>query len=537
MNSRSLSTIAVIGFLLLGGISWGLRYQALREERIAREDSLWELTYSVQFQALITENEEAIVNLAMPFDTSHCRVVDRTWIIRDPNLRASERGPYALTGNQFLELKTRIDKPAPYDVVARFMLRLSPRVIGRRSTLETLPADAELRFLRAELGIPVQSPIVREKAQLVPDEAQTEAERLQWIFDYCSDIDSGAGPEAAGDDVESALSTLRGSPKARARSMVALCRAVGFYSRIVTGFKIQQGTNVLPHLWVEVFQDQEWVPFDPSDGWSQTLPMNYVPVRRGGGKDGDEVYYADNADGISAVFSIKRLGPDSLVLQAGTPYLTQVFDLTRLPVSMHRVMQLLLLLPFAALITAVMRNVVGMQTFGTFAPALLAMSFIYANWETGLAILLIVAVMGLTGRLFLEKLRLLMVPRLSIILTLVILCVVFSVSSLDFLGVTPSADAVLLPMVILATLIERVHVTMEEDGLMYTLKLCLGTIFVAALCYLVLNWDEVGEWVLTFPEIHFFTIAAFILLGRYAGYRLTELWRFRDLVEPSEPAR
>ena len=32
-------------------------------------------------------------------------------------------------------------------------------------------------------------------------------------------------------------------------------------------------------------------------------------------------------------------------------------------------------------------------------------------------------------------------------------------------------------------------------------------------------------------------IAAFILLGRYAGYRLTELWRFRDLVEPGEPGR
>ena len=38
--------------------------------------------------------------------------------------------------------------------------------------------------------------------------------------------------------------------------------------------------------------------------------------------------------------------------------------------------------------------------------------------------------------------------------------------------------------------------------------------------------------------MHFFTIAVFIVLGRYAGYRLTELWRFRDLVGPErEPAR
>jgi hypothetical protein len=204
---------------------------------------------------------------------------------------------------------------------------------------------------------------------------------------------------------------------------------------------------------------------------------------------------------------------------------------------MHTVMMILLLLPFAALITAFMRNVIGLGTFGTFAPSLLAMSFIYADWETGLAILLVVVTAGLLGRVWLERLRLLMVPRLSIILTVVILCVVFCVSLFDFLGVTPGAQAVLLPMVILTILIERFYVTVEEDGLMYALQLAVGTVVVAALCYLVLGWDAVGAWVLTYPEVHFFTIAVFILLGRYAGYRFTELWRFRDLVEPSEPVR
>jgi hypothetical protein len=126
------------------------------------------------------------------------------------------------------------------------------------------------------------------------------------------------------------------------------------------------------------------------------------------------------------------------------------------------------------------------------------------------------------------------VPRLSIILTVVILCVVFGVSLLDYMQLTPSAQAVLLPMVILTMLIERFYVTTEEDGLMFTLQLAAGTLVVAALCYLVLSWDEVGKFVLAYPEAHFFTIAAFILLGRYAGYRITELWRFRDLVEMSE---
>ena len=37
---------------------------------------------------------------------------------------------------------------------------------------------------------------------------------------------------------------------------------------------------------------------------------------------------------------------------------------------------------------------------------------------------------------------------------------------------------------------------------------------------------------ITYPELHLFTIAALIVLGRYTGYRLTELWRFRDIVKP-----
>jgi hypothetical protein len=154
-----------------------------------------------------------------------------------------------------------------------------------------------------------------------------------------------------------------------------------------------------------------------------------------------------------------------------------------------------------------------------------------------LLILIVVVTIGLFGRSILERLRLLMVPRLAIILTMVVLCVVFTLSTLYYLFPTISAQAVLLPMVIMTMLIERFHVTMEEDGAVYAGKLLLGTALVAMLCYAVLRWPDMGNYVLIYPEAHFFTIAVFILLGRYAGYRVTELWRFRDLIGPGEPSR
>jgi hypothetical protein len=302
----------------------------------------------------------------------------------------------------------------------------------------------------------------------------------------------------------------------------------------VAGFIVRQGSDLHPHVWLEVYQNQQWEPFDPTHGYSLNLPMNYVPVRR----DADQVFSAANVDRakLAVNYSIKRLGPDLRLVHAELRHPTQVLNLQRLPFKMHKVMKILLLLPFAALITTFLRNVVGLGTFGTFSPALLAMSFIYADWKTGLAILVIVITVGLLARTALERLRLLTVPRLSIILTVVILCVVFGISVLHYLMPAISAEVVLLPMIILSMLIERFHVSAEEDGLVHTIKLAAGTLFVAILCYLILGSERVGEWVLTYPEAHFFTIAVFMALGRYAGYRLTELWRFRDLVELREAA-
>lgn len=552
MHSRTLSTIAVFGFLIAGMVCMGLRYRAIKLAEVARQDSLWDLIYEVEFEPVITADqegrEEAIVRLAMPFDTRHCRVIHGrdsrdSWTVPDPNVNARMAMTDPFTGNRILRLGTRQVGANKYSASAKFRLHLSPRTdFGPVPPLENLTLDAEQHYTGPEVGtppdgaavIPSNVAEVREIAQRLPDDVVTDMEKAQWAFEYCKGIDTSG--DAVTDDAKAALVNRKGTPKARARAMVTLCRALDIPARLVAGFRIQEGTNLQPHVWVEVFQGQSWIPFDPVTGWELNLPQDYVPVRR----DSDEIAtrnrYVDAAE-FKPSYSLIKAPMDPRVLRGDIDHPIQILNLTRLPVAMHTVLRILLLLPLAAFITAFVRNVVGLQTFGTFSPALLAMSFIYADWKTGVLILLIVLLVGLLGRGFLEKLRLLMVPRLSIILTLVILCVVFTVSALYYVLPHFSGEAVLLPMVILTMLIERFHVSMDEDGLIFTLQLAVGTAAVAALCYAVLKWETVGEFVLTYPEAHLFTIAAFIALGRYAGYRLTELWRFRDLVESGEALR
>jgi 7 transmembrane helices usually fused to an inactive transglutaminase/Transglutaminase-like superfamily len=494
---------------------------------------LWELTYDANFRALASSGQaQAQVRLATPFDTRHCQVIrgHENWIVTNPNLHAKVTRPLSSTGNRMMVFSTRQASTTPQEAKAKFVLRLSPRAGTERVALESLVSRD--RFLRPEVDLPTTDPGIRQMTQLVPADAQTDFERLQWVFQFCSDIDS-SDLEQQSDDAKVALTTKHASPKGRARAMATLCRALGFPARLATGFVIRQGANIDPTVWVEVFQNQEWLPFDPASGYSLNLPMNYVPVRR----DADVVASTQNVADLIANFSIKRLPSDPRLTEAELQHPLQILNLRRLPLEMHTVMKILLLLPLAALITAILRNVVGLATFGTFSPSLLAMSFIYADLKTGLAILLVVVIVGLIGRGSLERLRLLTVPRLSIILTGVILCVVFGVSALHYSMPGIGAEVVLLPIVIMTNLIERFHVSADEDGLMFTIKLAVGTLVVAMLCYLVLGSEQVGNFVLTYPEAHFFTIAVFIVLGRYTGYRLTELWRFRDLVETGEPAR
>ncbi len=323
-----------------------------------------------------------------------------------------------------------------------------------------------------------------------------------------------------------ALRRQEASPRGCARVLVTLCRAARIPARLVTGFFIEPSDDLRARYWVEALAGDRWVSLDPESGRPLNPAARFVPVRI----DSTEVVGGTDISALETGMSVISLPPVPGAVRVGHGPLGAIFDLTRLPLEMHNVLTVLLMMPLGALVTVIFRTVIGLRTFGTFTPVLLALSFVYADALTGLLTFAIVLVLGLSSRTLLDRLQLLMVPRLSVILTLVTLTIVFTVSVLDYYDLTPSAQAVLLPMVILTMTVERFFLTSEEDSRLMAARLLATTLFVAGCCYAVLRWETVGRVVFAFPEIHFLTVAVLILLGRYSGYRLTELWRFRDLV-------
>lgn len=532
MSARTLSKIVAIAFIIVGVLAVGSRYAARSAYKKALEDSLWRLTYDISFKTDGTEDEGSVdeVRVALPRPTSHVDVEAEEFSPDD--LRTRTR--LLNTGTRELVAFTR--KGGEHRLTTKFDLKLCPSGTGTETDqLIDLDPDTRSRYLREESTLPIGKDSIRRIAQAAKSNSETIEGMLQWIFEYCSRDLGSAGGASSSDSVEGVLLNKQATPLGRARTMTTICRAAKLPTRMVAGFDLRRQEDFKPHIWVEVFRENRWVPYDPEFGYSRHMPVNFVAARRGGESI---IRTSNNFDvtDLASKYSIVRLDPPQEVLEAELKRPTSILDLTRLPVGMHQTISLLLLLPLGALITAFFRIVIGIRTFGTFAPALFAISFIYADWMSGLLVLAIVLLMGFGGRSLIERMQLLMVPRLSIILTLIIMFVVLGVSLLAYIDATPNARAVLLPLVIITILIERFYVATEEDGAGFSLSLLLGTIFVSFCCYLMLRWDAIGDFILIYPEFHLITIAIFVLIGRYTGYRLMELRRFRDLIDESKDA-
>ena len=204
---------------------------------------------------------------------------------------------------------------------------------------------------------------------------------------------------------------------------------------------------------------------------------------------------------------------------------------TDLPPADRQLVEFLLLLPVAALVCSVIRNVIGLHTYGTFAPALLGLSFRDVESPVGAFVLVTVLSVAWIFRRGLARLTLLQVPRSAVMLSIVVALLILFVLHSHARGRSVAGVLPFLPLVIVTGLVERFWTTEEEDGTPAALRTMFATLVTAAAVFLAVRADIIRRTIVDYPETLGFVIAAQLVLGRYTGYRLTELFRFRDLAE------
>ena len=211
------------------------------------------------------------------------------------------------------------------------------------------------------------------------------------------------------------------------------------------------------------------------------------------------------------------------------------YSLLSLPLQAQQTYRILLMVPIGAFIMLLLRNLVGVKTYGTFMPVLIALAFRETALLAGIVLFVLVVGFGLLVRFYLERLRLLLVPRLTAILILVVLLMAAVSVFSNRLGLEVGLSVALFPMVIMAMTIERMSVAWDERGAGTAIREGIGTLMVAALAYVAMSWPPLEHLVFVYPETLLVLFALALLLGRYSGYRLSELVRFRALAREADP--
>jgi alpha-L-glutamate ligase-like protein len=179
-------------------------------------------------------------------------------------------------------------------------------------------------------------------------------------------------------------------------------------------------------------------------------------------------------------------------------------------------------------VIAVLKNVVGIQTFGTFAPAIIALAFLQAGLIIGTALLLnilaiVIATREMIRRELVQQDHRVAIQLIMVGLTIVVLEVLaeyFHLPQLDF--------TFLFPVLILAWTSERFVEGVDRTGWERPSKELFWTLVTIVVAYLVM----VQVWLVDFVILMPLTWPLLVLINWYLGtqvrVRLLERRRFRE---------
>ena len=483
-------------------------------------------THEVTLQMKVTGHGDSLwVRTYLPIADSRVRVLDEsrradlpehTEQLQDGN-RIAEWSGAGVTGERRIQVR--------YTAAAR-PLRFE---IDERRQVPGPPAERFDPDLQATESIQVDDPEIAALAMRLAPAGTPLVRGLRNIHGYCQGLRYVAfkGETSA----STALRLGEASCNGRSRLFAALTRHQGIPTRLVGGLILEKGSKRTSHQWVEVQVGSHWVPFCPTSDHFAAIPSNYLPLYRG-----DHALFAHAEDvNFDFRFHIEHefaIRPELLEAAARDPLnllgIWGIFERAGFPIDL---IKSILMIPLGSLVVVILRNVVGLTTFGTFLPTLIAV----AARDTGLfwGIVAFVVLIGLVHgvRLALLRLQLLHQPQLAILLTFVIVFML----GLAVIGARSGnlnlAYVGMFPIAILAITTERFGLMIEEEGPRRTASVTLMTLVAIAACYGVMNALTFQILFMSFPELLLVVIFLDIWLGRWMGLRVLEYWRFRRLIE------
>ena len=392
-----------------------------------------------------------------------------------------------------------------------------------------LPAYLQT-YLEPEEGIQVNDPLIEETlAVLFKAEEPDTLKALRTIHDYLQNEFQNRNFSGFTDAL-TALKLKEASCNGKSRLFIALTRKLGLPSRLVGGLILKQGSKKTSHQWVEIYVRGHWVPFDTINNNFAEIPKNYLRLYYG-----DKVLFKHSANiNFQYLFHItKKLVPRKEMRETMYASPLNAFNMYKIFESIgisQNLLKIILMIPLGALVVVIFRNVIGLETFGTFLPALIATAARETGLWWGLLGFLFIILVSASVRKFLDYMQLLHSPKMAIMLTVVVISMLLMTIFAVQFSLFDLAHISLFPIAILAITAERFAIIEEEQGFVKALRISFFTAIVIIAAYAVMSSLFMQSLIIAFPELLLFLIVLNLWLGKWIGMRLSEFIRFRKLI-------
>ncbi|MFA6047375.1 MAG: 7TM domain-containing protein [Parcubacteria group bacterium] len=198
----------------------------------------------------------------------------------------------------------------------------------------------------------------------------------------------------------------------------------------------------------------------------------------------------------------------------------------------YETIKLILFLPVIATVIAFLRQVVGIKAFGIYTPLLITFAFLATNGlKYGIAIFVSVIIIGMLMRFILKPFRLLYLPRVAIMLTVVAVLILGILTFGGNMKRTGLASVSIFPILIMITLVEKFITVQIEKGNKEALYLAAETLIISVAGFYAANLTFLIKIIITAPWVILLTIPINILLGKWTGLRISEYWRFKEIIK------
>ena len=512
------SILFALSVLAVASIAYKLEWLSKNEAEF-KADAVYRVTYRYFFK---TDSATTFVKAFLPKNNA------RQQILAQKSIMPPTIGFTTVAEGPNVRGHWTTDVPNTYESVSySFAFRGRDQLFGLPSKFNPMTTGMEGFLVPSEHIQSDAEPIAQLAKRLSKGTASDKAV-VQSVFDYVHGIPTA--PIITLTDALGALERNKASCNGKSRLLVALARNLGYPARIKGGIILKASNKRTSHAWAELHINGDWVPFDALNGHFAYLPANYLELYEG------DAFLVTHSPGIQFDYAYEIKPQESLPMineeAQGIDELTafSLWGLVKNGAISKKNLFLLLMLPLGGLIVALLRNIVGIRTFGVFLPVLIAFSLLETGFTTGMVLFLfLILFVGLITRPF-DAMGLLHTPKLVISLTLMVLVMALG----NYFGLRidiPWLGALtLFPTIILTISAERFSKLIVEDGFHKATGTLLQTLLAVGVCYLLFAVPGLNGILILFPELLLLVITACMLLGRYVGLRWTELLRFQPLL-------